>query len=989
MRIWMIPGLHEEGDRTTGISQVVHKYVEYLQKDHGVEFVHDNTADLIVGHAGVTRDTCDVAIIHGLYWTGDYKASKGEFAANANIVKSVIAAKEITVPSDWVQKVFQRDMRISPTVIHHGIEAHEWEHNFRHEHYVLWNKNRPGDVCSPLAVTKLAKMVPSVNFVSTFVADGAPNNIKVIGKQSFDDMKHIVQRSGVYLSLVKETFGIGTLEAMASGVPILGWNYGGNTVLVKHGVNGYLAEPDNYDDLEAGLKYCIANAKILGDNGIELARNFKWVDSVNKLYSVFERALENKRSGVSVIIPVYNYADKVSRAIESVCKQTVKPEEIIVVDDGSSDNPEPVIENIANKNPSIKIKYIRQENAGVAEARNTGFLNSSGKYICCLDADDAVEPEFLHACTDYLDKNPSVYTAYTKLRYIKPNGETGISNWPDTYKYDNFLRKQNQVPTCNVSRREVWERLGGQRSRYAPVGAGSEDAEMWLRAGAHGMGGALATSAPLFVYSWMSGMVSGNKDYKEVDWIKMHPWTRDNMHPFPSLATPANDISHPVYQYDIPIISIIIPVAKGHEKLLINALDSIEAQGFRKWEVVVVYDCDDKLPDFTTNAYPYVKFLNTTNERRGAGAARNIGVENSSAKLLFFLDADDELAIDALENMLDAYNQTGDIIYSDYVGVVPFEDEKISHEQYRDRFIEYNKRKKVAHVKFKALDFDCEKAQKQPDEKDLYEWSLVSVLVPKSFHNDIGGFDESLRVIEDVDYHWRMAKSGKCYTHINKMCLYIDFKSGTNKSEKKDFSKTIKIIKEKYRSIKNMGCSGCGSKKSISKPTKRTVDVNNLALSDAVLKSAKNISDAKDDDFVRVLYKSKNVGNHQVVGQITKINYGYKRGGQIMLLHKKDYEVMKNLFEQIHVEKKNQTTPEPPPAPLPLPEPIKIEEHKDQKEPVVYVGTKDADLISTLMVGLSVSTYEELAKKSDEDILSVSGIGKAKLKRAREILAKA
>ena len=133
MKVWMIPGKGQEGDRTTGISRVVYKYVQYLQDEHGVEFVNNNQADLIVGHAGVTGRTCDVAILHGIYWTGDYPATAAEYKANANIVSSVSAAKEITVPSEWVQKVFQRDMRVSPTVIYHGIEAHEWKHKKKNQ----------------------------------------------------------------------------------------------------------------------------------------------------------------------------------------------------------------------------------------------------------------------------------------------------------------------------------------------------------------------------------------------------------------------------------------------------------------------------------------------------------------------------------------------------------------------------------------------------------------------------------------------------------------------------------------------------------------------------------------------------------------------------------------------------------------------------------------------------------------------------------------
>jgi hypothetical protein len=118
----------------------------------------------------------------------------------------------------------------------------------------------------------------------------------------------------------------------------------------------------------------------------------------------------------------------------------------------------------------------------------------------------------------------------------------------------------------------MWERLGGYRQRYAPRGAGAEDAEYWLRAGAYGFKAALvephasilseyhkvtkdlkrppkddemgraydvkweAVKASLFNYSWMSGQVTGDSEYREVDWTRWHPWTRDGQHPFASYA---------------------------------------------------------------------------------------------------------------------------------------------------------------------------------------------------------------------------------------------------------------------------------------------------------------------------------------------------------------------------------------------------------------------------------------------------------------------
>ncbi|GAG04471.1 unnamed protein product, partial [marine sediment metagenome] len=117
-------------------------------------------------------------------------------------------------------------------------------------------------------------------------------NIREIGLQPHDTMKRIVKSAGLYLSTTKETFGIGTLEAMASGVPILGFAFGGNLDLVKHGVNGYLARPGNFDDLAEGFDYCHKYRETLGKNGREMARQWRWEDACEKVMKVYELALK-------------------------------------------------------------------------------------------------------------------------------------------------------------------------------------------------------------------------------------------------------------------------------------------------------------------------------------------------------------------------------------------------------------------------------------------------------------------------------------------------------------------------------------------------------------------------------------------------------------------------------------------------------------------------------------------------------------------------
>jgi glycosyltransferase involved in cell wall biosynthesis len=90
---------------------------------------------------------------------------------------------------------------------------------------------------------------------------------------------------------------------------------------------------------------------------------------------------------VAVVIPTYNYGQYIAEAIDSILHQTLAPVEVVVVDDGSTDNTAEIVVHFGDR-----IKYIRQDNAGVSAARNRGVKESSAELIAFLDADDIWEP---------------------------------------------------------------------------------------------------------------------------------------------------------------------------------------------------------------------------------------------------------------------------------------------------------------------------------------------------------------------------------------------------------------------------------------------------------------------------------------------------------------------------------------------------------------------------------------------------------------------
>jgi glycosyltransferase involved in cell wall biosynthesis len=176
------------------------------------------------------------------------------------------------------------------------------------------------------------------------------------------------------------------------------------------------------------------------------------------------------RDIISVVITCYNYGDYIADAIASVQRQTYSNWECIVVDDGSTDQTFDIVNAIITNDS--RIKYFRQDNQGVAAARNFGIKLSSGKYILPLDADDYLSPEYLAEASTVFEKYPNVKLVYSDtMLFGAINGILRVSK----YSFEQMLL-ENMIVCTAMFRRTDFDKTNG----YDPKLKNLEDWDFWI-----------------------------------------------------------------------------------------------------------------------------------------------------------------------------------------------------------------------------------------------------------------------------------------------------------------------------------------------------------------------------------------------------------------------------------------------------------------------------------------------------------------------------
>lgn len=178
---------------------------------------------------------------------------------------------------------------------------------------------------------------------------------------------------------------------------------------------------------------------------------------------------------ISVVIPAYNQSRYLAAAVQSVLDQTEQDFEIIIVDDGSTDQ----TRQVAASFDDPRLRYIYQENAGLSAARNTGIRNSSGNYLTFLDSDDLFTPRKLELLAGRLDDEPELGFAAGKAILIDQNGNP-LGKTFDQPPPDDLsdLLDWNPFHVSSVMIRREWQEQAGLFDESLRA---YEDWDMWLR----------------------------------------------------------------------------------------------------------------------------------------------------------------------------------------------------------------------------------------------------------------------------------------------------------------------------------------------------------------------------------------------------------------------------------------------------------------------------------------------------------------------------
>jgi glycosyltransferase involved in cell wall biosynthesis len=311
---------------------------------------------------------------------------------------------------------------------------------------------------------------------------------------------------------------------------------------------------------------------------------------------------------VSVLVPVYQGERYLAEALDSVFAQDYEPLEVIVLDDGSTDGSADIARSYDG------VRYLRQENSGIAAARNAAIGAARGEIVAFLDADDVWLPGSLEKRIEHLLENPDVGYVVGRMEVFVEPGH-GRPPWVE----EQFIDKpQNGLLQTFVARREVFARVGLFDTKFAI----SEDMDWFARAKHADVRGDMLDD--VCARYRLHGESTTHRERGSV---------------MPTLLRALKGSIDRQRAAPRARVSVVIPVHDGR-RYIADAIESVLGQTAPAFEVIVIDDgSTDESAAVAERYAPRVSVHRQ--ENAGIGATRNRGVALAQGDMIAFLDADD------------------------------------------------------------------------------------------------------------------------------------------------------------------------------------------------------------------------------------------------------------------------------------------------------------------------------------------------------------
>ena len=458
---------------------------------------------------------------------------------------------------------------------------------------------------------------------------------------------------------------------------------------------------------------------------------------------------------VSVVMPTYNRAHYLREALDSILAQTLHDWELIIIDDGSTDNTKELVESYKDS----RIKYYNFGHNGISYSRNIGNLLSRGEIIAVSDSDDVNLPDRLEVTCKEMEKG-NADIIYSSMFHFYDTGEKElIPSHPFSHER---LREGNFIYHPTVA----YRRDAAMRCPYNEELEMVEDYHMYLQAAEKGLK-FYQLKEPLVMHRLHKEQVSAIKG-KEMEAIHRKIVESSKK----AINGPDNS----------PIVTVIIPTYNRPE-MLKDALMSVLSQTYNNFEIIVVNDAGKDIAEVIDSLNSEGKIIYLQHkENRGLPAARNTGLKTAKGRYIAYLDDDDIYYPDHLETLVSFLKTEQDykVAYTD--------SNYVFQEWITDRYVTLSK--KVLY----SQDFDRQRllvSNYMP---------VLNVMHRKDLVDKAGLFDEKLGAHEDWDMWLRFSQQCDFY-HIKKITAEVRFRTDGTTMTSKDrmpFLKTARIIHKRY-----------------------------------------------------------------------------------------------------------------------------------------------------------------------------------------------